>query len=297
MGRLSSMKRILFIINPISGVGRQKLVEKYAENILDKTRCTFDFVYTQYSRHAEAIAKDTCNNYEIIVAVGGDGTINEIASGLNGSQCTMAIIPTGSGNGLARCLGIPLKIKKALKLINTGIVRKIDTISCNGKCFINVGGIGFDAEIGHLFDTAEKRGLLTYVKITLAEILYFKPRQYELNFDGKTRSVEALLISVANSTQWGNDIKIAPMARVDDGLVDICILKKFPLIMSPLIAFRLISGTITRSKYFETFSVSRIAITQEEVPLKYHLDGEPMINESKTLEINVHPLSISVLVP
>lgn len=291
------MKRVLFVINPISGVGRQKLIEKYAENILDKTRCTFNFIYTQYSRHAEKIAKDACNDYEIIVAVGGDGTINEIASGLIGSNCTLAIIPTGSGNGLARCLGIPLKLKKALQLVNFGIIRKIDTISCNGKCFVNVGGIGFDAEIGHLFDTAEKRGLLTYIKITLAEILYFKPQQYELSFDGKIRYVEALLISVANSTQWGNDIKIAPLARIDDGLVDICVLKKFPLFLSPIIAFRLITGTITRSKYFETFRVSNIIITQDEVPLKYHLDGEPMINESKSLKINVHPLSIAVLVP
>jgi len=291
------MKRILFIINPISGVGRQKLIEKYAENILDKSSCSFDFIYTQYSRHAETIAKDSCNNYEIIVAVGGDGTINEIASGLIGSQCTMAIIPTGSGNGLARCLRIPLKLKKALALINKGIVRKIDTISCNGKCFVNVGGIGFDAEIGHLFDTAEKRGLLTYIKITLAEILYFKQKLYELSFEGKTRTIEALLISVANSTQWGNDVKIAPQARVDDGLVDICVLKKFPLFLSPIIAFRLISGTITSSKYFETFSVSNIEITQEDVPLKYHLDGEPMINESKTLKIKVLPLSMSVIVP
>ena len=291
------MKRILFIINPISGVGRQKLIEKQTAKILDATKCSYDFVYTQRPRHAEELARNNASDYDIIVGVGGDGTINEIASGLKGSHCQLAIIPTGSGNGLARCLGIPLKISKAIKVIERGIPKKIDTLLCNTICFVNVGGIGFDAEIGHLFADSEKRGFFTYIKITLSEVLTFSPRVYKLAFDGQTKDVEALLISFANSNQWGNDVKIAPQAKLDDGLIDICILKKFPLILSPLIGLRLLFGTITKSRYYESFSVSKLTISEDSPCVKFHLDGEPMIAEGNVLDIEVVPKSLSVIVP
>jgi len=291
------MKRILFVINPISGIGRQKIVENIAENVLDKTKSHFDFVYTKYPRHAKEIAKNNSSRYDIIIAVGGDGTINEIASGLVGSQCILAIIPTGSGNGLARCLGIPMNIKKAIALIENGKTKEIDTLFCNDMFFVNVGGVGFDAEVGHQFENAKNRGFFSYLKITVLELLNFQSQKIEFDFDGQIRQTEALLISFANSNQWGNNVKIAPFAKVDDGLVDVCVLKKFPLIIAPIIGVRLLLGTITKSRYFESFSTKQITITKQDIVVKFHLDGEPMIAQGNSLHIKVIPKSLSVIVP
>jgi len=291
------MKRILFVINPISGVGRQKIVESLADKILDKNKSVYDFVYTKYRRHAEEIARKNSSKYDIIVAVGGDGTINEIASGLVGSQCKIAIIPTGSGNGLARCLGIPMNIKKAIALIEHGKTNEIDTLFCNEIFFVNVGGVGFDAEVGHLFENAKNRGFFSYLKITILELLNFQPQKFEFEFDGQLKQTEALLISFANSNQWGNNVKIAPNAKVNDGLVDVCVLRKFPLIIAPIIGIRLLLGTITKSKYFDSFSAKQITISKQDIVVKFHLDGEPLIADGNTLKINVLPKSLSVIVP
>jgi len=290
-------KRILFIINPISGVGQKHLVEKYASSILDSSTCTFKFVYTQRRLHAKDIAIKEAGNHDIIVAVGGDGTVNEIASGLLGSNCSIAIIPTGSGNGLARCLGIPMNIKKALKLIQNGHAKKIDMFSCNNNYFVNVAGIGFDAEVGHLFEMAKNRGFLSYLKITLLELLYFQPQKYTLHIDGKSLELQALLVSFANSNQWGNNVKIAPKALVDDGIIDVTVLKKFPFLLGPVIGFRMLTGSIISSKYVEYYKTTKAVIIKEDLPLKYHLDGEPLIEVGNSLHFNVHQKMLSVIVP
>jgi YegS/Rv2252/BmrU family lipid kinase len=289
-------KRILFVINPISGVGRKHLVEKYANTILNKEQVHFSFIYTQRRLHAKEIAKQESSNYDIIVAVGGDGTVNEIATGLLGSNCAIGIIPTGSGNGLARCLGIPMDIKKAIKRIEKGKIRKIDMLCCNENYFVNVAGIGFDAEVGHLFEMAKHRGFFSYLAITLKELIYIPEQSYNLTIDGKTIVVDALLVSFANSNQWGNNVKIAPKALLDDGIIDIVVMKKFPFWVGPVIGIRMLAGTINASKYVTLYKATNAIISKEEHPLKYHLDGEPLIDVSNALEFKVLPKELSVVV-
>ena len=291
-----SKKKILFIINPISGLGKQKTIEKQAEKIIDKTICDFSFAYTKGPRHATEIARNASFDHDVVVAVGGDGTINEIALGIKDTSATLAIVPTGSGNGLARCLNIPLNISKALSLINYGATKSIDAVSINNNLFVNLAGIGFDAEVGHLFASNGKRGGLSYVNIVASELQKYKPQKYTLEWDGKKETFKAFLVSFANSTQYGNNALIAPEAKVDDGLLDVCILKEFPLFISPVLAIRLFSGTINDSPYIHSFQTKHIVVQSEKDPIKIHVDGEPLFTMGP-LHIEVHHKSVKVIVP
>jgi len=219
-------KKIRFIVNPISGVGRQKIIEKLIDEQLNRTLFDYEIVYTKASKHATELAKEAlANNCHIVVAVGGDGSVNEIAKGLVGSNTSIAIIPTGSGNGLARHLQIPLDLKKAMALINASKKTTIDTIQLNEETFVNVAGVGFDAHIGWEFAKFGKRGLLSYIKLILRELPKYKAQDFELIIDGKSIHQKAFLISFANGSQWGNNAHIAPLADAADGFMDIAILK------------------------------------------------------------------------
>jgi YegS/Rv2252/BmrU family lipid kinase len=287
------LKKILFIINPISGVGKQKVVEKLIDEHLDKNLFDYRIVYTQHAKHAITIAKQaTTDNYNIVVAVGGDGSVNETAKGLVNTNTAMAIIPTGSGNGLARHLEIPLNLVDAMKLINSGKEKQIDTIELNNETFVNVAGIGFDALIGHEFAKFGKRGFSSYVKIVFRELRRYKAQDYELCIDGKTIHRRAFLISFANGTQWGNNAHIAPLADVSDGVMDIAILKSFNLVSGAVIAGRLFGKTLHLSKHLEIIKAKEVKVTQTASIA--HIDGEP-IESGKELDIKVNPLSLKVI--
>jgi len=289
-------KRILCIINPLSGIGKQRNIEMQASKLIDKTRFDVDFAYTNGAKHATEIAKKAATEYDIIAAVGGDGTIHEVAAGMMHSDCALAIIPTGSGNGLARCLRIPMDLSKAIQVLNNGIIKSIDSVLCNEHVFVNVAGVGFDAEVGHLFATQTKRGFWSYLKIVLSEFRSYQSKQYVVEMDGVKGTFDAFLISIANSNQYGNNIKIAPQASLQDGLVDICILRKFPFYATPLLAWHLLRGMIEKNKHVDMFQVKQITIQSDDDMLKIHLDGEPLVIQ-KAMTMTVIPASLNVLVP
>ena len=221
-------KRVLFIVNPKSGIGKHKTVEKSVKSDLNKSIFDYHFEYTKYPHHATEIAVEQRVNYDIIVAVGGDGTVNEVASALVGHSTALAIIPSGSGNGLARHLNIPLKINKAIQVINDHKIIKIDSIKINDRYSVNVSGIGFDAYISHLFSKSKRRGPLSYIQLISREFTSYKSASYTLEIDGVKIATDAFLISFANSSQYGNNVQIAPNAMIDDGFIDVCIIKDFP---------------------------------------------------------------------
>ncbi len=231
-GRMASdelQKRILFIVNPISGIGRQKAVERLIEARLDKDRFNISIAYTNAPGHATDISrKAAADGVEIVVAVGGDGTVNETAAGLVDSETILAIVPAGSGNGLARHLKIPMNLKRAIDVINMGRILKIDTATMNDQLFVNVAGVGFDAAVAKKFALAGKRGFSTYLRITTNSYKQYEPKQYTLIIDGKVIKRRALLISFANSSQFGNNTSIDPSASVSDGYIDVCIVGKVP---------------------------------------------------------------------
>ncbi|MCC7302760.1 MAG: diacylglycerol kinase family lipid kinase [Bacteroidia bacterium] len=288
------MKReILFIINPVSGVGRQKKVEKLIESCLDRTRFEATVKYTEHRGHATQIAREAAERkVSLVVAVGGDGSVNETGQSLIGSASTLAILPAGSGNGLARHLGIPMDIEKALARIQSGIVKRIDTATLNEKIYLGMAGVGFDAHIGWEFARFGKRGFSSYIKVFLREFPKYQARTYEIIVDGKSYHRTALLISVANGSQYGNNASIAPSADITDGQLDVCILRSFPVYTAPLLAYRLFNKSLNKSKYLEIIRGREIRILQKDRTA--HIDGEPL-EAGQHLLFKIVPSSLNVI--
>lgn len=287
-------RKILFVINPISG-GKSKYnfpdkIDKY----LDKSKFDAECVFTEYNGHGSILAAEAIKNgIEILVAVGGDGTINEVATEVDGTDKLMGIIPFGSGNGLARSLGIPLKEVQAIKRINKLHISKIDTGTFNGRKFFNMAGIGFDAQISARFAENVKRGLRNYIKIAFSEVSNYRSQNYHLQIDGKEYEYKAFMISIANSSQYGNNAHISPFASLNDGLLDICILRPFPLYKFPALALRMFRRNTHKSNYLEIIQGSEIIIRRER-EAAVHLDGDPF-NMGTELSIGINPKSLNIL--
>ncbi|MDB4924335.1 diacylglycerol kinase family protein [Mucilaginibacter sp.] len=284
-------RKTLFIINPISGGKKKDGVPQLIGKYLDVEAT---IVFTNRVSHASEVAASAINNYDLIVAVGGDGTVNEVASALVGSNAVLGIIPCGSGNGLARFLGIPMDMQQAIEHLNTGRIATIDSAQANGKPFFNMAGMGFDAHISEVFAHGKKRGFITYIKSSLQEILKYRPQTYHLEIDGIKHSYKAFMLSFANSSQYGNNAHISPQASVQDGLIDVCIIKPFPLYRFPELGIRMFTKTTSGSKFVEIIK-GRHIIIKRDTPGPMHLDGEPEMTGNE-VEINVLPGSLKVIV-
>lgn len=233
--------------------------------------------------------------YDIVVAVGGDGTINMVAQAAMNANVSLGIVPIGSGNGLARHLHIPLETAEAINLINTGEEMAIDCGSVEGIPFFCTSGIGFDALIGDLFANSTSRGFSTYFRITLGQLLRYRPLEYTIHMSGKSIARKAFLITIANASQYGNDAFIAPQASITDGYLDICILKPFKFWHIPGLAIRMFRRTITSSPLYETYKAKGLEVVRKESG-PVHYDGEPLMLGLK-LRYEANPASLRVIVP
>ena len=289
------MKKIRFIINPVSGFGKHKITESIINEHLDISSFYYEIFYTKAPGHASELCKDAVSQrFDIVAAVGGDGSVNEIGKQLTGSETAMAIIPTGSGNGLARHLNIPIDLYKSIGIINNLNIKKIDTCSVNSETFISMAGVGFDAHIAYKFSKSGKRGFWSYLKLCLIEYINYEVQDYYLNIDGNTMNIKAFFICCANSSQHGNNAVIAPQAIIDDGYIDVCIIKKFPAYMVPVLIYRVFNKTIEKSACLEIRRCKEVTIKQNSTLV--HLDGEPL-NLGKELNVKINPLSLKVIVP
>ncbi|NDW13575.1 diacylglycerol kinase family lipid kinase [Bacteroides sp. 214] len=290
------MKHINFIVNPISGVANKELAVKLFDNVIDKEKYTWEVFYTERAGHASEIAAQAAaNKTDIVVAVGGDGTINEVARSLVHTESALAILPFGSGNGLARHLQIPIDVKKALNIINEGVVAPMDYGKINDIPFFCTCGIGFDAFVSLKFAQAGKRGMLTYLEKTLLESLNYQPETYELETEDGTRKHKAFLIACGNASQYGNNAYIAPNASMSDGLLDVTILEPFTVLDVPSLSFQLFNKTINQNSHIKTFQCKSLRIRRSK-PGVVHYDGDPiMANED--LNIEVIKGGINVVVP
>ncbi len=288
-------ERILFIVNPISGGQLKTFVPSLVDQFLDHQKFEADIVFTEHIGHATVLAEQAiAEGFDIIASVGGDGTINEIASVVESTPVKMAIIPSGSGNGLARTLQIPINKSKAIANLNNLKSIKIDSATFNQKKFFNVAGMGFDAHISALFAKHATRGFQGYITTTLEEIRNYKPQTYAIEIDGVEYVRDAFMVSIANSSQFGNNAHISPLALLDDGLLDICIIKPFPLYKFPILGYKLFSKTAHSSNYIEILRGKKIKITRAvEGPV--HVDGEPL-NFPQEIHIAVKHLSLSLII-
>jgi diacylglycerol kinase (ATP) len=287
-------RKALFIVNPISGGKKKDGVPELIEKHLDAAVFKPVIVFSDGVSHARQIAKEAVNKFDLIVAVGGDGTVNEVASAIVGTDTPLGIIPFGSGNGLSRFLQIPMDAEKAIKTLSTGRIEAIDSAKLNGRPFFNMAGMGFDAHISEVFSHTKKRGFLSYIKSSFEEVYKYKPQMYHLEIDGKAYEREAFMLSFANSSQYGNNAHISPHASVQDGLLDICVIKKFPLWRFVEMGIRMITKTTDSTKYVEIIRGKHIKVKRSS-PGPVHLDGEPQITGAD-ITIEVVPASLKVIV-
>ena len=296
MGELNKKKVILFIINPISGIGKQKNIEDLIHNHTDKALYDFQVKFTKGPGDGTWLAKEAVTSgADVVVAVGGDGTVNEIGQALVGTGTALGIIPTGSGNGLARHLKIPFGFEKAIEVINKCKIKKIDTATINDQVFLSIAGVGYDAFVAKKFANAKKRGFFTYFRIVSNEYPQYQPKRYVLEVDGKIIRLKALSITFANSNQFGNNTSISPDAKLDDGLIDVCIVRRIPLYLVPFYVPLLFTKTFHKTHYIEIIRAKSAVVTRKKGKT-IHLDGDPT-QTGKVLEMKVNPLSLNIIVP
>lgn len=292
---MAENKRIIFVVNPISGTSGKAMVLKLIESNLDRSKYDYDIIKTKYQGHAAEIAKEAAEQgVDIVCAIGGDGTVNEIARSLVHTNTAMSIIPCGSGNGLARHLHIPVDPAGAIKVLNEGLIQPMDYGVINGHPFFCTCGVGFDAFISMEFAEAGKRGPLTYIENVLKNGLKYNPEQYEIDIEGEEggdenghQSYKAFLISCANASQYGNNAYIAPMASVRDGYMDVTIMEPFGVIEAPQIAVQMFNGTLHKNSLVKTLRCKKVKIRRTK-PGAVHYDGDPVML-GKNIEVSIVP--------
>ena len=287
------MKRIAFVINPKSGSDR-KTDRVALVNRLKSSNYHADIFEWKKVEDRDSIFESVLNGqYDIAVAVGGDGTVSQLANALAGSQTALGILPFGSGNGLARHLGVPMNYEDAMKHLETGDVVAIDKGEMNGMSFFCTAGTGFDARIGKLFAESTTRGFWTYAKLTIREFRAYRGEEYNLTIDGKTYSRNAFLITVANAGQYGNDAWIAPQANACDGLFHVVIMKPFRWWNLLSLAIRLFRKSIHLSPFIETITGKTVTIQRKNAGAA-HYDGEPAEMDAE-LKITMTPRALKVV--
>ncbi|MDT3402871.1 diacylglycerol/lipid kinase family protein [Mucilaginibacter terrae] len=287
-------RKVLFVINPIAGGKAKGHVPALIQQHIDKNTIDYTIVFTEEAGHAHWLAKDAVNTYQSIIAVGGDGTINEVASAVVGTKAALGVLPFGSGNGLSRFLSIPMDTVGAIQNININKVETIDAGQLNGQWFFNMAGMGFDAHISQVFAEQTTRGFITYFKSAVKEIVNYKSETYNLLIDGEEYDREAFMLSIANSSQYGNNAHVSPQASVQDGLLDVCVIKPFPLYRFPEMGMRMFTKTADKSKYVEIIRGKNISIKRGK-PGAVHVDGEPH-NAGTNAEVHIVPRSLNVIV-
>jgi len=272
-------QKIVFIINPISGTSDKMTVLKQIEAHLDHDKHDYQIATTEYPGQAYEIAvraKD--EDCDMVVAVGGDGTVNEVARALIYSDTALGILPCGSGNGLARHLLIPMNIKKAIEIINVADVRALDFGIINNHPFFCTCGMGFDAYISMKFAESRKRGPITYAENILREGLKYKPEKYVVEDEQGTNTYKAFLVSCANASQYGNNAYIAPQASMSDGKMDVIIIPPLDVVEAPQVSIDMFNKTLDKNPKIKTFQSQRLHIRREKAGL-IHVDGDPIMTD------------------
>lgn len=293
------MKNIAFIINPISGAketqNAKRKLPKLIMQTLDMEQWLPNIVFTEYAGHATELAHQYARmGFDAVVAVGGDGTVNEVARGLKDTKTALGIMPMGSGNGFARHLNIPIRPQKALEMINHSEPINVDYGLANERLFVSTCGTGFDAVVADNFAGSNKRGFMTYLQNTLKVAFSYQPQTYHIVGDGLDVTHKAFLITFANANQWGYEAMIAPKASVQDGKMDIMLMSSHAILGSASLALRLFTGSIDNSYFMDTIRAKEITLEREEVA-PFHIDGDP-VEMDKDIHIKIVADGLKVLV-
>lgn len=287
-------KKILFIINPISGTSTKAGIPSLIDRTINKNLFNYNIFFTNHPGHASEIATAAKNEgMDIVAAVGGDGTVNEVARSLVKSSTALGILPCGSGNGLARHLMIPMNLKKAIDIINKEQIHDLDYGIINDHPFFCTCGMGFDAYISMKFAESGKRGPITYVENVLKEGLKYKPETYEICDEDEIFKYKAFLISCANASQYGNNAYIAPRASMSDGLMDVTIMEPFDVLDAPQISIEMFSKTLDQNSKIKYFKCKKLHIHRSK-PGVIHFDGDPVM-EKQEVDIQIVEKGIKIV--
>ncbi len=288
--------KCLFVVNARSGPRRNVDIAQLIREHCEREQTPFEIHPCERKEDLDGvIAHAERERYDVLFAVGGDGTVHEVAKRLIGKDVALGIVPTGSGNGFARHVGLPLALKASLETCGSGRIATIDTASVNGLPFLGVMGAGFDALIAHRFAESTKRGMRTYVRKGLFAFAEYRPGEYEIEIDGETFQRRAFVVAVANSSQYGNNARIAPLASLQDGLLDLVTVENVSIFSALPLLVRLFNGTIHRSGRAKVAHGKHIIIRREDAA-PAHLDGEPIMLPA-VLDVRIVPSSLRVLVP
>lgn len=286
-------KHILFIVNPISGGKKGRFKQEQVAQHLDHNRFSYKIYETKRAGDGYAKVRKKLDKYDGFIAVGGDGTVNEVFTALVGTSKWFSVIPNGSGNGLARTLKIPMNIPGAIRHLNSASVTPIDYALINGEPFINVAGVGFDAMIASKFKKSLTRGFKTYAEITLNELKRMKSHKVKIAIDGKKITNRVLMASFANSTQFGNNAHIAPNAKLNDGQLRIVTFKPFHWASLPYLAWLMFNKSIDKSSLYREYVIKHATITSKK-KIHLHIDGEAR-GKVKKIELAVVSNGINVM--
>ncbi|MHA6248168.1 diacylglycerol/lipid kinase family protein [Pontibacter sp. CAU 1760] len=293
---MSKRPHIRFIINPKSGPKRKADVAEQINLHLDYAKFAHDIVYTQHAGHAPELAREAADaGCAVVVAVGGDGTVNEVARGLFQTNTALGILPRGSGNGLARHLQVPLTAAGSLAVLNTGTVDAIDSGSINGHPFFTTAGIGFDAYISSVFAGSKKRGLQSYVELVMKEVRNYRHLPVKASINGNVIDTDCFVMAFANAAQYGNNAYIAPQADIQDGLLDVCLVRKLDIIRALNISYCMLTNQLAHADSAEYFKTEHIKVETEE-PMMFHADGE-YLGKTTDFDVKLNPLSLKVMMP
>lgn len=293
---MSENKKVFFIVNKSSGTDYRDSIEGtiIAKSIASGWEPAIEF--TRHRGHATELATAAAaDGFERVFAVGGDGTVNEVAQALMGTNVSLGILPKGSGNGLARHLGIPMRFTSALSLIHSTRSVQMDVMMINDRVSVNVSGIGFDGHVASRFGRNGKRGLPGYVKLVMKEFRSFNEFSGRAVIDGAGVPLTSFIVAIANSSQFGNNARVAPLASICDHQLNVCMIRKVPILQAAGLVSRLFNGTFSGSRHVTTRTAQKIELFLDR-PVAYHIDGEPQ-EERDEFRINVVPGAIKVIVP
>ena len=288
------MKRITFIVNPVSGGKDKKKVLAAIDRYLDRSVFSYEVLETGKAGDATVWARESGS--EIVVAVGGDGTVSEVATGLLGTGKALGIIPCGSGDGLALHLGISRNPAKAVRALNAGRIARIDAARLDGRPFFCTAGVGLDADVAWDFAHSSKRGLGTYISTAWGLWKHgVRAHHYKIRTDDGSWSGPAVIITVGNANQWGNEARIVPKASLRDGLLDVTVVEPFATWEIPLLAAQLMTGKADSSRRVRSFRSTRVQISRDH-PGPAHCDGDPF-EAGVDMRLEIMPGALDVVVP
>lgn len=293
---MDTRKKLLAVINPISGTANKQYIPETITEVMDESKWDVMIRFTQRPGHATDLAKQAIKQgYYGVLAIGGDGTINEVAAALRDSDTALGIIPNGSGNGLARHLNIPIDVKRALEEINNDRIEQFDYCMANQHPFFCTCGVGFDAHVSAKFAESKKRGPMSYLKNTLVEYLRYRSEEYSIETADQVLTERAFVIACGNASQYGNNAFITPNASMQDGLIDVTLIQPFTPLDTAVLGILLFTKHIDQDTNIQSFRTPSLIIHRPKAGVM-HIDGEPMMMEAD-IEVKCVHNGIKIFLP